>query len=59
MREKADVGRKEEGEEDERDRKGFEERRGDPPIRELLIGSGVSPVASQASSNRRGTAVKA
>ena len=28
MRGKADVGRKEEGEEDERDRKGFEERRG-------------------------------
>ena len=42
MRGKADVRRKEEGEEDERARKGFEGGEGDPPIRELLIGSGVS-----------------
>ena len=60
MRGKADVGEKEEGEEEERDRKGFEgEEEAAPPIRELLIRSGVVAVTvARQASNRRGTAVR-
>ena len=52
MREKADVGRKEK----EWETKGFEGGEGIHRFRELLIGSGLSTVARQAS-NRRGTAM--